>query len=244
MEQTLKLQVVGDQDSTVDTNIFFVTMMQQMNVKKITSIFLLSLLSLVALQIPFTELLGANVRFTAFDFIAPTLGAFLGTFPGVIAVLTAQVLNALIHGTTTDVASIVRLLPMLFAVIYFAKKRTINVIIPILAIIAFNANPTGREAWQYSLFWLIPIAANFYRKNLFVKSLGATFTAHAVGGAIWVWTFGLTKEMWLSLIPVVAVERIAMACGITAFYLIFSKVLNYASKTKLSSLLSFTTKSS
>ncbi|MBI2611443.1 hypothetical protein HYW54_01715 [Candidatus Gottesmanbacteria bacterium] len=208
-----------------------------MKKNQIISIFLFTLLGLIALQIPFTQLLGANVRFTAFDFIAPTMGAFLGTVPGIISVLIAQLINIGVHGGNPNTGQIIRLFPILFAVFYFAKKRSINLLIPILAIVAFNLNPIGRSAWQFSLFWLIPIAAHFLRKNLFVRSLGATFTAHAIGGAIWVWVFGLTKEIWLSLIPVVAIERLAMASGITLFYFVFSKVLHYAAKTRFSPFL-------
>ncbi len=204
-----------------------------MKYSKLISILLFTLLGFIALQIPFTRLMGSNVKFTLFDFIAPTAGAFIGTLPGVISVFFMQVLNLVLHGGKYDIGGIVRLFPTLFAVVYFSKKRSINILIPVVAIIAFNLNPIGRSAWQFSLFWLIPIAAHFYRKNLFVKSLGATFTAHAVGGALWVWAFGLTKQIWLALIPQVIVERLAMACGITLFYFAFSKLLNYASKRNL-----------
>lgn len=189
-----------------------------------------TVLGLIALQIPFTRLLGSNVKFTLFDFLAPTAGAFLSTAPGVLSVLLMQVINYVLHGSQFDAGGIIRLLPTLFAVAYFAKKRTLNWIIPVLAIIGFNLNPIGRSAWQYSIFWLIPIAAHFYRKNLFVKSLGATFTAHAVGGVLWVWVFGLSKAMWLALIPQVIIERTLMAAGITAFYLVMKYTLNWAKK--------------
>lgn len=198
-------------------------------------------LGLIALQIPFTNLLGANVKFTLYDFIAPSAGAFIGTVPGIIAVLITQIFNLLIHGTTAiNQGSILRLFPVLFAVFYFSKKRSVNVLIPLIAIIGFNLHPIGRSAWQYSLFWLIPIAAHFYRKNLpdgrldlFVRSLGATFTAHAVGGLLWVWTFGLTKTLWLSLIPQVIMERTLFAAGIAISYLVISNLLNVAEKRKL-----------
>lgn len=198
---------------------------------------ILTILGLIALQIPFTRLLGSSAKFTLYDFLAPTAGAFLGTVPGVISVFLMQVLNIVLHGgKIADLGGFIRLFPVLFAVFYFATKRRINIYIPILAIIAFNLHPIGRSAWQYSMFWLIPIAAHFFRKNLFIKSLGATFTAHAVGGALWVWAFGLTREMWLALIPQTAMERTLMAVGISAFYLLFSKVLNYASKNVFRSL--------
>lgn len=200
---------------------------------KLVFISIFTLFGLVALQIPFTRLLGSNVKFTLFDFLAPTAGVFLGSVPGIISVFLMQVINFLIHGSKFDIGGIIRLFPTLFAVFYFAKKRTFNILVPVLAMLAFNLHPIGRSAWQYSLFWLIPIAAHFFRKNLFVKSLGATFTAHAVGGALWVWAFGLTKTMWLALIPQVIMERTLMAVGISVFYLALNRMLNYASKKQL-----------
>lgn len=202
--------------------------------KQLIFITIFTVLGLLTLQIPFTRLLGSNVKFTLFDFLAPTAGAFLGTVPGVISVFLMQALNYLLHGSKFDVGSIIRLFPTLFAVAYFAKKRTLNIIVPVLCIIAFNLNPIGRSAWQYSMFWLIPIAAHFFRKNLFAKSLGATFTAHAVGGALWIWTFGLTKTIWLALIPQVIVERTLMAGGIAISYVVLTGVLKAAAKSRFS----------
>lgn len=206
--------------------------MIQMKKKNLIFIAIFTFLGLIALQIPFTQLFGSKVKFTLFDFIAPTAGAFLTTVPGIISVFLMQGINYLVHGSKFDVGGIIRLFPTLFAVAYFAKKRTFNIIVPILAIIAFNLNPIGRSAWQYSMFWLIPIAAHFFRKNLFARSLGATFTAHAVGGAAWIWTFGLTKQIWLALIPQVMMERLLFASGIAIFYVVFSNGLNLATKKK------------
>ncbi|OGG26061.1 hypothetical protein A2960_05915 [Candidatus Gottesmanbacteria bacterium RIFCSPLOWO2_01_FULL_39_12b] len=201
-----------------------------MKKKQLIFIGIFTILGLIALQIPFTRLLGSNVKFTLFDFLATTAGAFLGTSVGIISVLLMQLVNLVVHGSKFDTGGLIRLFPTLFAVAYFAKKRTLNIIVPIIAMIGFNLHPIGRSAWIYSLFWLIPILAHFWRKNLFAKSLGATFTAHAVGGVLWVWAFGLTRQIWLALIPQVIMERILMAVGISAFYLLFSKVLNYASR--------------
>lgn len=216
-----------------------------MKKQQVIFIAIFTILGLAALQIPFTRLLGSNVKFTLFDFLAPTAGAFLGTVPGVISVFLMQAINYLIHGSKLDIGGIIRLFPTLFAVAYFAKKRTFNVIIPVLAIVTFNLHPIGRSAWQYSMFWLIPVAAHFLRKNLFIRSLGATFTAHAVGGALWVWAFGLSKTMWLALIPQVIIERTLMAGGIAISYVILTRVLKAAAKQKsLSPLLPVTTPSS
>lgn len=186
------------------------------------------LIGLIALQIPFTRLLGGNVKFTLYDFLAPTAGAFLATLPGIMTVLLIQLVNFLIHPDSfTGFASLVRIFPVLFAVFYFAKNRKTNLLIPVLSIAIFNLHPVGRSAWQYSLLWLIPIAAHFFRKNLFLRSLGATFTAHAVGGALWVWAFGLSREMWLALIPQTLMERTLMAGGISVSYFALVKVFNF-----------------
>lgn len=201
---------------------------------KILFIFIFTILGLTTLQIPFTTVLGSGTKFTLFDFLAPTAGAFLGTVPGIISVLLMQVINIALHGfNNVGFASLIRLFPVLFGVFYFSKKRSVNLLIPILAIVAFNLHPIGRSAWQYSLFWLIPIAAHFWRKDLFIRSLGATFTAHAVGGALWVWAFGLSKTMWLSLIPQTAIERTLMATGISFSFVVLTNVLKLLSKNKL-----------
>src|SRR3989338_3247734 len=176
-----------------------------------------AVLGFLVLQVPVATLVGSKAKFSLFDAFGPIAAAFIGTVPGLVAVFLMQLGNFVAHGADIlDAGTIIRFFPMLFAAVYFARKSRFDWIVPVLAIIAFNLHPIGRSAWVYSLFWLIPIFAHFGRHNsLFVRSLGATFTAHAVGGALWVWTFGLSKAIWLSLIPVVAVERFLFAVGIS-----------------------------
>lgn len=192
------------------------------------------ILGLLALQIPFTTVLGANVKFTLYDFIAPTLGTFLATTPGILVVLLTQLLNYVIHpDSATSLASIIRLFPILFAVFYFSKKRSVNFMIPLASIVIFNLHPVGRSAWAYSMLWLIPVFTHFRRYNLYFRSLGATFTAHSVGGALWIWAFGLSREMWLSLIPQTLLERVLMAAGISLSYYAIVKILNFLKSKKI-----------
>ncbi len=77
----------------------------------------------------------------------------------------------------------------------------------------------------------------FWFKNLFLNSLGATFTAHAVGSVIYLYAFGLTPAIWLALIPVVFLERGFFAVGIFASYLAMNTVLS-----KISALEKFANK--
>lgn len=186
------------------------------------------ILGLIALQIKLSNLAGSRVSFTAFDAFGPTAGAFLGPLGGAAAVLLMQVFNFLLHGAVVvDVGTYVRFIPPIFAAIYFSRKSKYNVLIPILAIISFNIDPVGRSVWYYSAYWLIPIVCYFWQdQSILAKSLGATFMAHAVGGAIWIHVFSLPKAVWVGLIPVVAAERLLFALGIALTYVVLNNLLN------------------
>src|SRR3990167_5429318 len=159
--------------------------------KNILFIIIFAVLGFIALQIPVAQLEGSKAKFMVYDAFAPVAGAFIGTLLGVVAVFFMQFINFLFHGAVIqDIGTIIRFFPMLFAVLYFARKDKSNLIIPALAIIAFIAHPIGREVWYFTLFWTIPIIAYFLcDRFLFARALGSTFTAHAVGGALWIWFF-------------------------------------------------------
>lgn len=196
---------------------------------------LFAIVGFITLQIPFTKLMGSNVSFTLFDFFGPIAGAFLGPVLGVISVLTVEIVNVIVKQMPLTTGAIIRLFPMLFAVWYFGvMSRKGNkgdrgrwiLVIPLLAIIVFIAHPTGRTVWYYSLFWLIPLLSYLKKDMLLARSLGATFTAHAVGGAAWIWAFNLPASVWNSLIPIVIQERLLFALGISASYLLMKYVLS------------------
>ncbi len=189
-------------------------------------------LTLVGMEINFSPIIGAdNQFFTLFQFFGPIAGGFLGLF-GVIAVLFAELVNFVLVGKEVTMINLLRLTPMLFAAYYFgmnAKKGfsdRLGIAIPVLAMIAFWSTPAGLEAWYYALFWLIPLAAKFLPDRLFFRSLGATFTAHAVGSAIWALTVPMTAAQWAMLVPVTAFERGLFAIGISASFVLFTNVLN------------------
>ena len=202
--------------------------------KRILFILLFGILALIGKNINFSAVVGAeNQYFTLFQFFGPVAGSFLGPIFGVISVLSAELLDYLIVGKSFSLINIIRLSPMLFAAWYFgAKKKKITAIIPAAAIVLFIAHPIGRHAWVYSLYWLIPIAIAFlskkYSNNLFLRSLGATFTAHSVGAVAWLYTIPMTAGQWLSLVPITAYERLMFACGITVSYVVFNAVLDKA----------------
>lgn len=204
--------------------------MKQMQ-KKFLFVGLFTILAFISLQVPFNKLAGSNVSFTLFDFFAPMAGAFLGPVFGIVSVLSVMVTNNIIKEVPWTQGAIIRLFPTLFAVYYFAsiskKEGRWILAIPLLAILTFLAHPNGRQVPYYTLFWLIPLIAYRFRSNLFFKSLGATFTAHAVGGAAWIWAFNLKPVVWNSLIPVVISERLLFAAGIAVSFIAMKHILNF-----------------
>ncbi len=203
--------------------------------RNILFVVIFALLGLAALQSPFTQIVGSKVKFTLFDFFGPIASGFIGLWPGIIAVFLMQFANFLLHGAqVVDAGTIIRFFPALFAVWYFHKKSRWNLWPAILAIIAFNLHPIGRSAWYFSLYWLIPILCYFFRERfLLARALGTTFTAHAVGSVLWLYVFNLPAKVWLSLLPVVAMERLVFAAGIAVAYLIFNNLLNWLTERKI-----------
>ncbi len=197
--------------------------------KQVLFIVLFSALALVADRINVSSLVGAPGQFfTLFQFFGPIAGAFLGAWLGIAAVLGAEVANFVLLGKALTAVNIMRLFPMLFATWYFAKGRETrtSLAVPAIAMAAFILHPVGREAWFFSLYWTIPVIARlFFSKSLFMKSLGTTFTAHAVGGAAWAWMVPMPAEAWIALIPVVAIERFVFALGITGSFVAMNSLL-------------------
>ncbi|MBI2196661.1 hypothetical protein HYU45_03560 [Candidatus Daviesbacteria bacterium] len=214
--------------------------------KKIFFLALFSIIGFLSLQIPFNKIAGSNVSFTLFDFFGPIAGAFLGPVFGIASVLGVELINLWIKNAPLTTGSIIRLFPTLFAVLYFAlaSKKTFQgrwiLAVPILCILAFIAHPIGRQVFYYALmFWTIPVFAYLKKDNLFIRGLGATFTAHAVGGAAWIWAFNLPAAIWTGLIPTVIAERLLFATGIAASYIVLKHTLDLLTSKKILPKLDF-----
>lgn len=225
--------------STINvTHIIMNNIQRYLTKRNVLFVAMFALVGFIALQIPVAQLEGSRVTFTAYDAFAPIAGAFIGSIPGVITVFLMQFANFLAHGAhIEDTGTIIRFFPMLFAALYFAKKGTFNLLIPAIAIVAFVIHPIGRTVWYFALFWTIPMLAYFVRDRfLLARALGATFTAHAVGGALWIWAFSLPAPVWIALIPVVAAERMLFALGIAGSFLLVNNLLCLAEKKHILSI--------
>jgi len=194
--------------------------------KKIVFISLFALVGFGLMQIPFTKIIGSSLKFSLFDFYGPIAAGFVGSAWGVATVLIMQITNWAIHGFSMDTSTLIRLLPMVFAAIYFSKKSAFNLAVPMIAMLAFWLHPEGQKAWYYALYWLIPMVMYvFHDRFIFARALGTTFTAHAVGSALWIWTIPMSATVWTSLIPVVWKERGLMAIGITLTFMATNYIL-------------------
>lgn len=200
--------------------------------KRLVFIAIFTALVFIGNKINFSALVGdKNQFFTLFQFFGPIAGGFLGSVFGIIAVLFAELIDFFVSGKEVMLLNILRLMPMLFAAYYFgSKKRNLSVIVPIIAIAAFVLHPVGRQVWFFALFWTIPIIAKLlpqkYSGSVISKSFGATFTAHAIGGAIWIWTVPMTAAQWVALIPIVIYERTLFASGIAVSYIALNALMD------------------
>jgi hypothetical protein len=221
--------------------------MKNITTKKILFLVAFMAAALIAARINFSSVVGQEKQyFTLFQFFGPISGAFLGSTLGIAAVFGSQVIDYLVSGKALTLVNLLRLLPMLFAVYYFsryAKKdklsNAVMIILPGIAMLLFMTHPIAGQAWYFALYWLIPIFAVIIPKKvpgkLFFRSLGATFTAHAIGTIAWLYTVPMTAGEWSALVPVVAYERLLFAAGIAASYVIANTVLDYvAERVKLS----------
>jgi hypothetical protein len=201
-------------------------------IRGIVFLVIFAALAFIALQMPVFALAGVTGKsFTLFEFFGPVAGAFIGLH-GVIAVGLAKLSNAIATGSPFGVWDIAKMTPMMFAAYYFYRNGArgfgdkLGLIVPVAAMAAFWLHPVGQQAWVYALYWLIPVAMKFLPERLVLRSLGSTFTAHAVGSVLFLYTIPTAPALWLALIPVVALERGAFALGISASHIVFTNVMN------------------
>jgi hypothetical protein len=110
--------------------------------------------------------------------------------------------------------------PNIFAGLYWTtKSEKLRIILPILCMVLFWANPIGTAAWPYAMFWLIPAIIGMMKtKNIFLTALGSTFMAHAVGSVIWLYVMPMSAGQWLALMPIVPIERVCFASAMVCVY--------------------------
>ena len=208
-----------------------------MNNRKILFVAIFVALGLLALQVSIDRIVGSSQSFTLFELIGPVGGMFLVPLMGALAAFVVMALNMVIFHQSFNLMALAMLLPAMAAAAYFGLKQKWTAIVFLICIVLFVLNPIGRQAWTYSLIWLIPFFATFGKKRLILNRIGATFTAHAIGSVIFLYAFGLTPEIWMSLIPVVLVERGIFTIGIWASCLVLNTALDKLANLKAANFL-------
>lgn len=190
-----------------------------------------ALLSQVARYIPFNIILGSFGSF--FSCIAICM-PIAGSFGGVGAAFTCFALISFIKLCTVGLAkSIVSYhIPSLFASLYWSiESRIFRISIPLLCILLFVAHPTGAASFAYALYWIIPIGISLmHHRSLFLTALASTFTAHAVGSVLYLYCTTIPTVTWYTLMPIVPIERIAIALGMVALHKAYSFIITYQQK--------------
>ncbi len=208
-----------------------------MDKRKILFSIMFTVLGLLAFQVSVSQIIGSTQKFTLFELLGPIGGMFLGPILGALSAFVVRALDIIFTHQSLDLLTIIRFLPAICAAVYFGLKNKYTAIVFPICIALFLINPIGRQAWMYSAIWLIPFVATFFKKKLILNSLGATFTAHAVGSVIFLYTFGLTPAIWIGLIPVVFIERGFFTAGIWASCLAFNFILDKLTSFKFASAL-------
>ena len=167
----------------------------------------------------------------------PLAGVYAGGFVSVVLFVFSFLIRYLIFGVYS-LHILAFYLPGLCAALSISShvlcKTCMKLLVPLLCIILFICHPVGIQAFGYSLFWAIPIVLYFVKqKSIFLDALSATFVAHAVGSVIFLYTVQLHPAAWNALIPIVMLERLAIASLIYVLYKLFGfvktfdKVLNF-----------------
>ena len=117
-------------------------------------------------------------------------------------------------------------IPTFFSSLYWASdSRFMRAVVPAMCMILFWLHPIGIQAFPYALFWLIPFFYAFKKNQiLFVTCLASTFTAHAVGSVLWLYTTSMQASYWYSLMPIVPLERMLFATGMYVAYRLFLRL--------------------
>lgn len=156
--------------------------------------------------------------------VLPLMGALLGAVGSYLLIIrSVLLLLAMAIGLKVQIFFG---LPTLFASLYWSTESALlRVGVPLLCMILFMVHPVGFYAAPYTLFWLIPIGAYFYTDNRLLTAMASTFMAHAIGSVMHLYMIGtLSSSMWLSLIPIVMVERLALGLSMYVAYRLLRKL--------------------
>jgi hypothetical protein len=157
--------------------------------------------------------------FSAANMWTPLAGAFGGAQVATGSFIIALAARTLVYGALS-LHALAYHIPGYCASLYWSSSsRVARALFPLAAMMLFWLNPVGAQAWGYALLWLIPLSiALVKRPTVWITALGSTFTAHAAGTIIWLYSMPLVPMAWYGLMPLVMVERVLFATGLFIMY--------------------------
>ena len=166
--------------------------------------------------------------FSATSITQPLIGVWGGVSGSSTLFIITMIMRMLI-GNWSPFILLAYHIPGFFASLSLASRHwVLHIVLPIMCMMLFVAHPVGLAAFPYAFYWLIPIALYFMKKkSFFFHALGSTFIAHGIGSVVWIWARPMTAQAWYALIPVVCVERLLFASGMSILYFIINYAMNY-----------------
>ncbi len=183
----------------------------------------------VAAFLKFSYIVGSHAAFFSASSIAmPLMGAW-SRIPAILMTCAFGFAVRLAFGASL-LPTFAFWIPGLCAALYWQMPSKIYRLgLPLLCMILFITHPVGAAAAPYAFYWFIPIFIAMMRnRTLWHDALASTFTAHAVGSVIWLYTVPMSAAAWLALIPVVACERMLYASGIVVGYAVISYLISFS----------------
>ncbi len=203
---------------------------RKMRIPKVLFSVLFAALFIILTKTKMFPVLGTEFNFSIGVMFGPALGGLLGVNLGVATILASQLIGTAIGlYKIKDMLSLLVFFPILMGSIYFSRsfkgdKRLIA--IPAACIALFLLHPIGLEVWYFSLFWLVPIVIIRFKGRIdahlrhpiartYSYSLGTAFVDHSVGSVVYLWFLNIPAQFWVAAIPLVFMERLLIALGIT-----------------------------
>jgi hypothetical protein len=149
----------------------------------------------------------------------PLIGFFGGIRSTSIIFGIRLIIMSFVKGMGTYLYSAYHI-PTFCGALYLATpSKLIRIAIPAFCMALFVAHPIGRQAFVYTLYWLIPmVIAYIPSRSILLQALGSTFTTHAVGSIIHLYLYPSNPAIWNTLVSIVWIERLILASGMTALY--------------------------
>lgn len=157
--------------------------------------------------------------------IVPLAGFYGGAVGAVTVGLISFFISFYAHGSCSWAACAL-FVPGVVGGLFLATRSRVAQSLLILSCMAlFWAHPVGQQAFLYPLLWLVPLViVACGAQHIFARALASTFVVHAVGACLWLYLVPMPTMLWHSMMPLVVVERVVNALGMTAVVYSVEKV--------------------